>query len=154
MIAVLAKRPHAAGRNRNRIPPVDVNPKNSSWRPTGIFTISLFSDKKSKLNINRRLVDVRVSASGCWWENQANQAFLLATCFIYVVCWRSVKERWHNAIKNTRPLNYARIGVFRAKEASRCVIETSGVGANYSERFKTVLVYTDNRVEVHGGLPL
>ena len=65
MIAVLALRTHADDRNRNRIPPVDVNPKNSTWRPTGIFTISLFSDKKSKLNINRRLVDVRVSPSGC-----------------------------------------------------------------------------------------
>lgn len=92
MIAVLPKRPHAAGRNRNRIPPVDVNPKNSFWRPTGIFTISLFSDKKSKLNINRRLVEVCVSPSGCWWENQANQAFLLATCFIYVDCWRFLKS--------------------------------------------------------------
>ena len=36
VITVYAQRPHAAGRNRNRIPPVDVNPKNGTWRPTGI----------------------------------------------------------------------------------------------------------------------
>lgn len=150
MIAVLTKRPHAAGRNRNRIPPVDVNPKNSSWRPTGIFTISLFSDKKSKLNINRRLVEVCVSPSGCWWENQANQGFLLATCFIYVDCWRFLKS------VDTMQLRAYGLSITQGlgsseKGASRCVIETSRVGTNYKERFKTLLVYTNNRVEVHVG---